>query len=392
MSRWSGIVLSAEALKSAIKWITNSGIQNSNPDMKRGGGFNSWYDMNSREYPSIFSEITGYGITTLLYLYKMTGNSMFLERAKEAGNWVLRNALYECGAVKIKYFYSKTYDPHSFESGVTCAFDNGMILFGLTNLFKFSNQNKYLEASARIGDFLVEVAQQKNGLFLAVYDTKTGKIMDSSKKWSTQPGSYHAKLSLGLLNLFEITKDKRLKESAERICEQSLEFQETNGRFKIDSNGDTHLHPHCYSAEGLLYAGTKLGIKEFVDSATRATEWALNNQLKNGGIPCALVDGNFVQHERSDVLAQVLRLSLLLRTMNKLDEKYLHKIENLKNRLLQFQHTGPLQEGGFYFGSDLDGKRLDHLNSWCTMFSIQAIDMYRRHLEENEGIGLDLLV
>ena len=65
------------AILSAKDWLVNSGIQNTKGD--EIGGFNAWYDLGANEYSYVYSEITGYGITTLLFLNKFYKNG-FLER------------------------------------------------------------------------------------------------------------------------------------------------------------------------------------------------------------------------------------------------------------------------------------------------------------------------
>ena len=49
-----------------------------------------------------------------------------------------------------------------------------------------------------------------------------------------------------------------------------------------------------------------------------------------------------------------------------------------KSRLisLQSQKNKDNQEGGFFFGNLSSGKEAKHINSWCTMFAMQAIKLY----------------
>ncbi|MFC1570706.1 hypothetical protein ACFL4E_02875 [Candidatus Omnitrophota bacterium] len=183
---------------------------------------------------------------------------------------------------------------------------------------------------------------------------------------------------LGFTDLFDVTGDEKYKKAAFNLCRSSLTFQKDSGRFVTSrSDESTHLHPHAYSAEGLLYAGVYFKKEEFIDSAVKAVEWALDSQLADGGIPKKFENGNFIPFYRSDILAQMLRLGVLLRGLRKLDMKYDVHLEKLYKKLLSFQYLGPgEQSGGFFYGTSLDGVERAHLNSWCTMFAFQAMIMY----------------
>ena len=87
-------------------WMINSGIQNICSDSEKNGSFNSWYDADKKRYPFMYSEITGYGISALLYLHDKTKKPLFLERAKLAADWLINNALHECGGVIAKIYHA----------------------------------------------------------------------------------------------------------------------------------------------------------------------------------------------------------------------------------------------------------------------------------------------
>ena len=380
----------------AIKnWLLNSGIQNIGKDRHINGGFNSWFSMDKKNYPFIYSEITGYGITTLLFLYETEKDSIYIERAELAADWILNTALHPCGGIKSRYYYSKNEanDNYSFEKGNIFVFDTAMALFGLSSLYKQTKKEKYLEASKKIADFLVRM-QKDNGQFFAFYNPGRNFFGDIDDKWSNQSGSYHAKIALGLLNMHDITKKDTYKGSAIKACDSALNFQKDDRRF-VTSRKDstTHQHPHCYSAEGLLYCGLKLGIKKYVDSAIKAIGWSLNSQLENGGIPQIYEQksGKFVEYERTDILSQVLRLGLLAKSCCNREAANIEKLEKLKNRLLSFQNLEGAQKGGIFYGSEYDGKKCKDLNAWCSMFALQAL-YFLRLFKDGKRLSIELLV
>ena len=368
-----------------VEWLLKSGIQNQ--DGEHAGGFNGWYDLDKKTYPFVYSEITGYGITTLLFLNSLKHDNSLIKRAEMAANWIAEKALHECGGARARAYNTEPDHMYSFESNMLLIFDSGMILPGLVGLYHATKNERYLMTAIRVGKFLMSM-QKPDGLFYAAYDANNNVKIDSHDKWSSQSGSYHAKLAIGLLDLYNATKDEAFKESAIKICNSSLTFQE-KGRFVTQQNErSTHMHPHCYSAEGLLYAGSMLGENKFIRAAADATKWALENQLPTGGVPCKFA-GGFNTNERSDTLAQVLRLSMYLKNIGLVD--YDKEIENLKARLLQFQKNGGDHHGGFFYGTELDGTKRNHINSWCSMFAIQAL-AFCGYFKNRSRIGLNLFI
>lgn len=378
-----------DKIELAKNWLLYSGIQNISEEKRFNGGINSWYDVNNKNYPYIFSEIIGYGITTLMFLDRIFLNPIFTERAELATHWLIDNATQEAGGIKTRYYYNKS----DWENELLYTFDTGMVLFGVINLYLKTKKEEYLTYAKRLTDFLLSL-QKEDGSFYAIYDPKTKEKIDKEDTWSTQSGSYHAKLSLGLLNLFDITKDEKYKKSAVNICKYALTKQELNGRFiTFRGTKNTFLHPHCYSAEGLLYTGTYLKEKKFIDAAKKATTWALTSQLENGGIPNIYYEKqkSFSKHECTDEMSQVLRLGCLT-----LDKNYEEKLEELIERISQLQKSvgDKKVKGGFIYGFDIKGQKYEHLNSWCTMFALQAMIFYKLYKENNldTNMGLNLLI
>ena len=382
---------SANTVDLAKEWLLNSGIQNVGKDAKINGGFNSWFDFKNKNYPYIYSEITGYGISSLLFINKAQPDKILMERAKLAADWLMKFAIHESGGVRTRYYYEKNSYPkeYSFDNGLMFVFDSGMVMYGFVMLYKETKDEKYLKAAEKIAEFLMK-CYKGNGLFYAAYDSQKDNFIDDVKKWSYQSGSFHCKVALGLLELSEINDEDSYKKAAIDLCKTTVEMQEEDGKFETFRGiGDTNLHPHLYSTEGLTYVGIKLNNENFLRSAARACEWVLKSQMKNGGIPCMFVKGKFVQEERSDVLAQTLRIASILAEMNILDVEDLNKkLKKLKARLITFQNLHEDQKGGFFYGSDETGKRLDHLNSWCTMFAVQAVNMHE-HLEKKMKIEIE---
>ena len=69
------------ALKQSIHWLEKSGIQNSlNKKNLLSGSVNAWYDPQKKKYSFVYSEINGYFMTMMVFLYKRTGEKKYLNK------------------------------------------------------------------------------------------------------------------------------------------------------------------------------------------------------------------------------------------------------------------------------------------------------------------------
>lgn len=363
----------------AAQWILKSGIQSD------GGGFYAWYDLKAAAPSYLYSEITGYGITALLFLYRLLKEELFMEQAIKAGDWIIEYAMHPCGGVKTRLYNDddKADKTYSFSGENIFSFDTGMVLYGMVNIYKQTKDKKFLDVSKRLAKFLTEKMQNIDGSLSPIYNAKTDKIIESYDKWSNQRGGFHAKVSLGLVGLFELTRDKSYSDAAVKLCEYAVATQEDSGRFITDRiTKTTHLHPHCYAAEGLLYTGAVLGIPSFIESSRRATEWAYKGVTSNGinelYDPATKAFNNF---QRSDIIAQLLRLGLVFSVGDKTD--------CLKSVLLKYQYNGEKshQNGGLLFS-----RKVAHINSWCTMFAIQALAFYSHRSLISEDMQIEFFI
>ena len=384
-----------QALALAERWVLGSGVQVSGRG-RSAGAFNAWYDFESHRFQYVYPEITGYGITTLLYIRARHGGNDLLEGAKAAGDWVIRHAMHPCGGIRPRDYYERQERSavFSFERNLIVTFDSGMVLFGLTNLYEATGKTLYLNAARRVGDFLLDRAQKRNGSFHACYEPARRRWIHHPDKWSTQSGPYHAKLALGLLHLGRLTGRAKYARAAERTCDWTLKAQRHSGRFVCyQEEGSTHLHPHLYAAEGLLGAGLSLNRNDFLRSAARAVCWALGQVKANGSLPCRVgahaADAN--TNERSDILAQTLRLGAACSGLGLLPAAQTGTLAQLERRLLSYQRLKAPQKGGFYYGREMSGESRDHVNFWCTAFALQGL-AFHEDVARGRSVGCELFI
>ena len=374
------------ALFKSEYWLLNSGIQNLDKKSKFYGSVNAWYDINKKKYSFVYSEIIGYFLTLMVYLYNLTNNKKFINRALLAASWLIKNAQYSNGGFKCLFAIDKNI-PHLYKKNLIYSFDNGVILNGLCSLYKVSKKKYLLNSATRCANWLVKNCTNSRNQIKPVFDILDNKFYDSDKDWSTTSGSYHTKVSIGLANFYTISKKKIYLEKALSICKKSLEYQDAKGRFiSFLHKGGTNAHPHCYSAEGLWSLGIYHKNKLFLNASKKGLGWILSKRNKFGNIPRLYLDGKCIFHERADSIAQVLRLFFLHNNKSRTQKSNKMIINNLLKILFKYQITSKNKRtnGSFLWGKNSNGKVIFHSNSWVTFFSIQAFYLYKNILQNNK--------
>ena len=361
-----------DPINAATQWFNKSGIQideerQDTTGKNMHGGIHAWFNLETKEHSYIYSEITGYALTTLAYMHDALGEHTFTkDRIRAAADWLVRTQD-PTGAAHTAFY--TTQEPAQTKRRGFHMFDSGMVYNGLAHAYRTTGEQTYLDAAERSAKWCI-AQQRPDGSFPARIDVATGEIIDTDETWSTQPGAFHGKLAIGFLNLFDITKDDIYLRATEKLLEATLAYQQPDGRFLTYGEKDgTHLHPHSYAVEGLYVAAAVLENDTYLDAARRGIQWSVD-QIQDGIAPRFVHSGTPTLAERVDILAQTYRLAQLL----DVDAPSLH---DLREKLLSYQYEGDVesQNGGFLFGKMSDGTTARHVNSWVTMFALQAISL-----------------
>ena len=352
-----------ERIELVKRWLLDSGIQS-----ERLGGFYAWQNMKDRRHSYLYSEITGYAITILCFLYKITKENIFLEKAHSAALWILHDALDKSGAVLTRNYVKDPVEHYSFERGNVYSFDCAMVAFGMLKLYKLTGSKEYLACAENIVNFLNDKMLKPNGIYYPIFDLKDNKVKEDPAKWSTQSGSFHSKLALCLCELAVLKKDDSYKIIAGKLIKSSVELFFKDNRFVTNtSDNSSHFHPYSYTLEGMIYYSYKTKDNSYKDIIENTFGKITSLQDTDGGFPTQVSDraDKGVFYQRSDIQAQILRLSYFIRSGIDRDKL----VENVSS----FQNTTDDYKGGFLFGTDHDGTVKRHSNAWCSMFAIQAL-------------------
>lgn len=363
-----------QTIERACNWMVGSGAQVTSMDPNLNGGFVSWYEQDTQLYAYVYSEITGYMLTMLTALYHRSNDVRYLNSAIRAGDWFLSTVHEPTGGFRCLFPLRET--RFDYKRDQIYAFDCGVILSGLVNLFRASKHPKYLAAATTVGDWLVRDVQKPSKGFYPVYNIAHDQFIESDKEWSLCPGSYHTKIAIGLLNLYDLTRKPSYLRAVTNACDFALEFQDKSGRFtSFPSNGGTNSHPHTYSAEGLWTVGKYLGREDYLQASAQGINWLLSLQNEEGIVPRHYQANEPLYNERVDVLAQALRMGAIHLAEGRLPKEVQTKLEKLVPVIARNQSNSDdvRANGGFYFGRLSDGTVMPHVNVWVTMFAVQAL-------------------
>ena len=375
-----------------LRWLLCSDIRIKNGSDR--GAVYGWKNLNPPVYPFIYNEITGYAITSFSWIYSEFSEPAALQAAKESSEWIIKNMqsyLLVAGRTKIDNF-----DEKGDLSNQIYAFDNGMIMIGLLNLYKITTDPNLLMVAEHMAKVLIERFFDGSKL-TALLDNSYKPIINNysgrnySTKWSTLSGGYHCKLSLGLLELSMLTNNRFYAEVSNSLCNFAKTLQKPDGRFTTNPDSEiSYLHPHLYACEGLIYAGIKQSNEDYYTSGLKGIKWAMKQiNSTTGGLPRDSADKSV---EQSDCISQLLRLLILCRSrlsVKKSSSNYLVDalIDRLHSRLLDFYIPVGQDKGGMRYQLALESAC-----SWCTMFSMQALRLWSKRNDLEKVIWIDYYI
>jgi uncharacterized protein YyaL (SSP411 family) len=293
---------SLKIFKDNVAWLLSSDIRIHAG--KNKGAVYGWKNLNPVSFPFIYSEITGYSITAFCWLYAKSASQAALEAAMQSASWIERNM----HSYLLFARHLAANDPNNL-SNIFYAFDNGMIMIGLFNLYKITKRAETLFLAEEMAKSIIEHFFDGSKL-IARLDKSYKPIVkdndDEMSKWSTVSGAYHCKLSLGLLELSRLTNNALYKKVSDSLCNYAIKLQKPTGQFVSNPDSSvTYIHPHLYACEGLIHSGIAQSNKRHLLAGLEGIKWA-TKQIK-----ISARGGGLVSHtgldaaEQSDCTAQL---------------------------------------------------------------------------------------
>lgn len=330
------------------EWYLHSGIQQSD------GGVARYYLVETGCALRASTEITGYAASAFVYLYSVTHNTRYLDRAVSAARFLTRawdrasqTMPFEIAPAAFSYF-----------------FDCGITVRGLLSVWRATGEQEFLDVAVATGESMARDFASPAGDFhpiLALPD-KT-PIPRDPLRWSRTATCYQLKAAMAWLDLFEATGDARFIEPYERVLEASLrtytDFLPGHAeRLRVMDR----LHAFCYFLEGLLpRADQDRCIDALGDGIARAA-WHLRD-----------VSPDF---ERSDVYAQLLRVRLYADWLGAVPlDRPAAALEAAELAAFQAVDSDIHIDGGYWFGRK-NAVPLPFMNPVSTAFAGQALELW----------------
>lgn len=342
-------------LERAGAWFLDSGIQEST------GGVARFYRVDLRENRPISTEITGYGISMLLFLHSQTGDRDYLESALRAGRFLTRIA-WDPVSCAFPFEYGVR-DPET--KPLAYFFDCGIIARGLLQLWRSTEDEEFLNAAIECGRGMLTDFPSHDAGVEPILGLPEKTPLPRGESWSRQPGCYQLKSALAWLELHATTGENVFLAAYNRMVGAALAHHKrflpgTDQALTMD-----RLHAYCYFLEGLL---------------PRASEPRCADAIRTG-IDDVSEHLRETEHlfARSDVYAQLLRLRLFAEGLGvqPVDRLFAEQEAQTLDRF-QIESSDWKTRGGFYFGRR-NGKMIPHVNPVSTGFAIQALTLWKRY-------------
>jgi uncharacterized protein YyaL (SSP411 family) len=357
----------SQSFQDVKNWLFNSDVVINNKNHKNFGGVHSYFDESQNEFGFLYPEITGYFLSTLRFLNSIEKNEIYFDYGKNSANWLL--SLHENYGGIIQGIYN------SEPKLLSYSFDTAICAKGLLDYYLLSNDKKFLKFAKKLIYEIVDESVKLDGTIKPYKNLVTNNFEENKTVWYMQYGCLHIKTVIPLLQLYSITKDPILLEKSDLICKSITKFQQFDGNIFLHPDSKiTNLHTFCYALEGLLYAYYITKNNDYLKKCIDSIHWAVKNISTDGSIE--LWFNSKYKSKAAYPIAQLIRLILLIEKVSK------NEFQNYKNKLFSFLinfqslEKNSNSNGGFYeeyYKSVFGWKKRKRINSWTSMFALQAI-------------------
>lgn len=357
----------SQSFEDVKNWLFNSDLVINDQNNKNCGAVHSYFDESQNKFGFLYPEITGYFLSTLRFLNSIEKNDIYIDYGKKSANWLL--SLYDKYGGIIQGVYNLEPKLLSY------SFDTAICAKGLLDYYLFSDDKKFLNFAKKLITEIIDQSIESDGTIKPYKNLINNNFEENKNVWYMQYGCFHIKTAIPLLQLYSITKDEKLLKKSNLICKSIIKFQNSDGNiFLHPGNKITNLHTFCYALEGLLYAYYVTKNKDYLENCINSIHWALKHISDDGSIE--LWFNSKYRSKAAYPIAQLIRLILLIEKISK------NEFKNYKNRLLSFlidfqsSNKNINSKGGFYeeyYKSLFSWKKRKKINSWTSMFALQAL-------------------
>jgi hypothetical protein len=356
-------LLNIPFLDRAGAWFLESGIQ------EPSGGVARYYLADAKQNKPVSTEITGYAISALVYLYSLTQDERYLRAATSAARFLTRSAWdfklrifpFECSGPSLAYF-----------------FDSGIIIRGLLGLWRVTGDRELIDIAEQCGRSMAQDFAADNGGYHPILRLPEKDPLPRGEKWSREQGCYQLKSALAWYDLHKETGQAHFLKLYEDALTASLR---THDSFLPGAEGDLvmdRLHAYCYFLEAILPRAERPEVAAALAGGIAKASHYLRNIAP--------------QFERSDVYAQLLRVRVLTDCAGgaAVDRS---AAAHEAGKIESFQLDDPDRRisGGSFFARR-GGRLQPHVNPVSTAFGLQALAMWRQYLAGERQLAPGALI
>lgn len=345
------LTLDSRLAQVAGNWFLESGIQ------EETGGVARYFQSDTRRNARVSTEITGYAISTLVFLYDRYRTEQYLEAAVRAGKFLTQTAW----SPSLRTFPFEHAHNGDAPQPLTYFFDCGIIVRGLLALWRATGESEYLDVATATGESMARdfVAGDTWHPILEL----PGKYpLQWTDQWSRHPGCYQLKAALAWRDLHETTGDSKFERHFGAALAKTLTTKDEFLPAATPEKTMDRLHAYCYFLEALTHVTDRPQIRDALAVGIQRVSRYLRE-----------IRGDF---ERSDVNAQLLRVRLLAEQSAKLPLDESEAAEEAE-RLISFQiDSNTKDRGGFWFGRK-SGQWMPFINPVSTGFGLQALEWWQ---------------
>lgn len=331
----------------AGRWFLRSGIQEQN------GGVARFYRSDLQRNANVSTEITGYAIGTLLFLYQRTGQSEYLNAAIASARFLTRTA-WNARLSSFPFEY-----PVDGSGPLAYFFDSGIIVRALLATWRVTNETEFRDVAVVAGRGMSSDFKAREAIH-PILSLPDKRPLGYEQRWSACPGAYQLKAALAWYDLYETTGEMSFLRDYEFALEGALgnEADFLAKEPERDRIMD-RLHAYTYFLEGLLpmlhRADCAHAFRAGLDrAATYLREIA-------------------PQFARSDVYAQMLRARIYGEKLGSIPlDMTAATHEASEAATFQLASDDARVDGGFGFGRKASGM-MPFVNPVSTGFCTQAL-------------------
>lgn len=340
-------------INSALAWLKRA------QDKSEDGGVSAWFSLINGWRPS-YIETTGYIIDTFLEVGIFKNDEKLISRAIKMANFLVEMHIPKSGF--------RTSVPSIENRARPTVFNTGQDLLGLTSIYNYSKNLKYLSPCLETAHWLCSI-QEEDGSWI-------------KNTYGQTNHTYHTRVAWGLLKVSQACAATGYKKDAQKFRQAAIKNlnwakknQLSNGWFENNhlpspNPSFPYTHTISYAIEGFWWSGKILEDDEFLRTAIKGAIPLLKYYLENDYLP-GTFDSNWKSKDRYSCLTGDAQIAVMWWQMYGLtkNKSFAVGAKKINHFLKSTQKLDSLLNGvrGAIPGSDPIWGDLLHNKGYCRM-------------------------